>query len=630
MRLALRAAAVAAITLLVACGPVADVDGAGDDAAEEGALDEASILAYLNGPDSSHWSLMQEVHLTSRPAGAIHTYLAGPDGVRFNADDDKIESIAELDAIPFVGEASIRALEAYVRSHYQGAGFVLEGVTISADNAVAMVALANTATVELLDDDVALDARAARAIVAARPIATVQVLAAVSYVNGTALTKLRDWVITHPTAVPANGPRIVALAAATGTWVDLEWDESNDGVFVTYESERATHCRLELLSTQGAVLSARGDGATDGANLGTSESAYFFSGSYPGEPHGVAAQVRLSCRDDAGASDVRTVVPVEGPRIIDMNGRVGDGVDGGQTRGGAFVQYATEHAGACTIELSSPAESAVLATRAAPASGTVFVPAWPAGEAHDVRVRLECTDAVVGALAEDTFEVTATPAPPTVNCAAMTGGSFDGVSFSADEECQAVRFLDFARFSEMGRMSDSGRRIAYDCAPGGACGFRTSSWLRLAQFADYAGVGTVALEGLKASIAGWTQDGLTWDTVAHTWQNRAALVDQPVSFDNVYVTRRLDNQVSATGNVYECIELKDTPTSTNYLSACIGRVSSDSAPGCSMIPSQCLDPVVGTSVSLRGALRAVAQAPGGYRVTLSSARPGAPNPAAAP
>ncbi len=133
------------------------------------------------------------------------------------------------------------------------------------------------------------------------------------------------------------------------------------------------------------------------------------------------------------------------------------------------------------------------------------------------------------------------------------------------------------------------------------------------------------MNGLYAAIDGWEQNGLRWDTVAQVWQNRADLVDQPIHFDNVIVTRRLADQSSGL-NDFSCIEVKDTATAPNYLSACLQNINADSAPGCTGNAAGCLDAVVGTAVSLRGTFRQAAGAPGGYRLTIAHAGPGAANP----
>lgn len=64
-------------------------------------------------------------------------------------------------------------------------------------NATAIVELANTASLETLDHEIRLDARAAANIVERRPFADLQELDAVPYVGPSALDKLAAWVEAH-------------------------------------------------------------------------------------------------------------------------------------------------------------------------------------------------------------------------------------------------------------------------------------------------------------------------------------------------------------------------------------------------------------------------------------------------
>ncbi|MBI5507518.1 MAG: helix-hairpin-helix domain-containing protein [Deltaproteobacteria bacterium] len=73
----------------------------------------------------------------------------------------------------------------------------VEGVTLTGAEVTAILDLCNTATETVLDVDVGLDSRAAANIVAARPIATIEELAAVAYVGTAAMTKLKTYVDTH-------------------------------------------------------------------------------------------------------------------------------------------------------------------------------------------------------------------------------------------------------------------------------------------------------------------------------------------------------------------------------------------------------------------------------------------------
>lgn len=78
-------------------------------------LDSSHILSFLNGPAATVELLDLDIGLDSRAASRIVAHVRGPDGKLGTADDDRLGSIAELDAIPYVGATALAALDAYVR-----------------------------------------------------------------------------------------------------------------------------------------------------------------------------------------------------------------------------------------------------------------------------------------------------------------------------------------------------------------------------------------------------------------------------------------------------------------------------------------------------------------------------------
>jgi len=102
-----------------------------------------------------------------------------------------IATLAELDAVGYVGPSALKKILAYAEAQGLLAScgpFQLpdEG-TCEAD---AMLAVANEATFEELDVDAALDKRAAENIIAARPITSLAQLDEVAYVGLSALEKI--------------------------------------------------------------------------------------------------------------------------------------------------------------------------------------------------------------------------------------------------------------------------------------------------------------------------------------------------------------------------------------------------------------------------------------------------------
>jgi hypothetical protein len=239
--------------LAAACGGQPDFGDSVD------AIRAAGVLSFVNGPDATLEVLDEDVGLDARAARGIVRHVRGRDNRLGTRDDDPFDTLAELDAIPYVGQAAFDRLDAYVRAHFDPA-IVIEGVGMTPGQAQAIVALANTASLETLDDDVGLDARAASRIVSARPIAGIEALAAVPYVGRNALTALRDYVASRP----SGGPSILRLSAAVGSGYDAVDEGSADGVRAWYETDGAASCTLSVLSAAGDVIATREDVSTSG------------------------------------------------------------------------------------------------------------------------------------------------------------------------------------------------------------------------------------------------------------------------------------------------------------------------------------------------------------------------------
>lgn len=176
---------------LVACGgPLPGEEGFDESQA---ALEVAGILRFVNGPEATVEVLDVDVGLDVRAARGIVRHVLGRDGRRGTADDDQITSLAELDAISYVGPSAFEKLSDYVLTTSRVPDFLIEGVAFSALEAEAVVSFANGATFDQLDNAAALDARAARAIEAARPISALEQIAALPYVGAKALENLRNF-----------------------------------------------------------------------------------------------------------------------------------------------------------------------------------------------------------------------------------------------------------------------------------------------------------------------------------------------------------------------------------------------------------------------------------------------------
>lgn len=176
-----------AILLVASCQPQLAADDS-LQAIAEGSPTAVGLLGFLNG--ASEQLLDVTVGLDSRAAKNIVAHINGADGKRGTSDDHPLDSIAELDAISYVGATALAKLTAYVTAHGLVPDLVVEGVGLTTAQAAAMVSAANQATQQQLDVDAKLDSRAAAAIVAARPIAGIAPLAQVKYVGKAALQEL--------------------------------------------------------------------------------------------------------------------------------------------------------------------------------------------------------------------------------------------------------------------------------------------------------------------------------------------------------------------------------------------------------------------------------------------------------
>ncbi len=239
--------AVAAL-LFAACSPASapapEADSAGG-ALVEGCPDALGILGFLDSAAATEPVLDVNVGLDKRAATNIVAHVDGADGVRGTADDRPLATVAELDAIAYVGASAIAKLTAYVEAN----GLVpqvVEGVAFTTAQATAALNVANHATQQQLDVDAGLDARAATNIVAARPIADLPALAAVKYVGASALQHLRDYA---PNWQPSGC--ILALADS----VDRDAADLNQllAIATTIDTPAFEILRLHVVGCPGAL-----------------------------------------------------------------------------------------------------------------------------------------------------------------------------------------------------------------------------------------------------------------------------------------------------------------------------------------------------------------------------------------
>ncbi len=204
------------VALLCACGgagagagiPVGDDDEAAglDGKADfgeaqtfltDGTPEGVGVLRLLNDRQTSLQTLDIDARMNRRAATGLIAHRNGDDGVAGTRDDDRFDTIDEVDAVRYVGPTAMGRLVAYAHV----AALVPEGdellgtydrVPFSVDQAEATLTLVNTASRQMLDIDLALNRRAVASIMSARPIASVMELSRLYYVGASALNILKS------------------------------------------------------------------------------------------------------------------------------------------------------------------------------------------------------------------------------------------------------------------------------------------------------------------------------------------------------------------------------------------------------------------------------------------------------
>ncbi len=198
-----------AVAVLGACGPdsAAVLDEDGDSEGLELAVSELNvslILPFLNGPDATLEVLDGDVGLDGRAARNIVTRVRGADLVLGTPDDRPIVSLADLDAIAYVGEAAIAAIDRFVtaRGGSSGTPVVVEGVSFSGAQAAMAVAVTNDARLF----QVSMSEYQRANLMHGRPHANVASIAATAGIGPVALQKLKTFTASQLPPTPAPTP----------------------------------------------------------------------------------------------------------------------------------------------------------------------------------------------------------------------------------------------------------------------------------------------------------------------------------------------------------------------------------------------------------------------------------------
>ena len=250
--------------LLAALLPLAACVDGGLETADPAALYEGTpeaigVLRFLNGPAADLTTLDVDAALDARAARNIVGHVRGPDGALGTGDDQLLASIAELDAIPYVGPAAIDRLVAYVDSIGGVPRIELEGVLLTDAEAAAILAAANGASQAELDDEAALDARAARNLVAARPLADLDAVGEVAYVGAAAIERLRRWAPGWAGPAGCDPVLMQALRGCVETEVMEQMVGKIDAVAACVARPEYATCAAELESEYAMLCATDGD-----------------------------------------------------------------------------------------------------------------------------------------------------------------------------------------------------------------------------------------------------------------------------------------------------------------------------------------------------------------------------------
>jgi hypothetical protein len=140
--------------------------------------------------------LVEEAGLFARAAESIVAARAGGDGICGTADDLRFGALEDLLDLRYVGPRNVERLVRFAEAigaepDYRGG--TVDGVSFTDAQAWHSLVAANGASFEALDRDAGLRADAARNIVEARPIVSLEQLRQVYRVGPKTLERLRDW-----------------------------------------------------------------------------------------------------------------------------------------------------------------------------------------------------------------------------------------------------------------------------------------------------------------------------------------------------------------------------------------------------------------------------------------------------
>jgi DNA uptake protein ComE-like DNA-binding protein len=182
-------------TLAAGCTADADEIDVASDESDIIAASTAQILFLVNHPATDVTLLDVSVGLDKRAAEGIVAHRAGADGFAQTGDDDAFDTIAELDAVPWVGQAALEKLKSWVTANPPPADMagVYDGVSFDAQTAALALTIARDADYEELAGQGHIWSTGAHRIVDGRPYAKLADVAATYGVGKTTMQALKAY-----------------------------------------------------------------------------------------------------------------------------------------------------------------------------------------------------------------------------------------------------------------------------------------------------------------------------------------------------------------------------------------------------------------------------------------------------
>lgn len=207
------------LPVLFSCGtapaggePTASAVTSQSQALADGTPAATGVLAFLNDRSTTVSVLDNDVPLDVRAAQGLIAWRAGPDGIENTADDRRYVSIAQVDAVPYVGPSTLADLEWYAKGTGRATGLPpdalvgnFDGHDFTVAEARRTLKAANTVSGPDLEVVYGIPALAVQDILAARPLYNMVKLSRLAHVDFTVLQRFKAMTALAPVGDPCTG-----------------------------------------------------------------------------------------------------------------------------------------------------------------------------------------------------------------------------------------------------------------------------------------------------------------------------------------------------------------------------------------------------------------------------------------